>query len=73
MRVAQRSGQVIILMLLGPAITIILLLVLSLWVYPHTPLLIVVVIGLVALVYFLEAALKKRVRRLTANMEYQEK
>jgi ABC-2 type transport system permease protein len=71
-RISHRSGKMITLMLIGPTAIIGILFVLSRWVYPNTALLAGVVAGLAALVYCMEAELKKRVRRLTAAMEYQE-
>ena len=49
-----------------------ILFALTRWVYPNPSLVAGVVTGLAALVYFVENALKRRVRRLTAAMEYQE-
>jgi ABC-2 type transport system permease protein len=72
MRIAQRSGKIITTMLFGPVAIVGILFVLSRWVYPDASLVAGVVTGLAILVYFLEAALKRRVRRLTAALEYQD-
>jgi ABC-2 type transport system permease protein len=72
MRKAQRAGKIIAFMFIGPSATVGVLFGLSYWVYPNSYLVVVVMAILAALVYLLEAALKKRVRRLMAAMEYQE-
>ncbi|MBZ5496898.1 MAG: hypothetical protein LAP85_10900 [Acidobacteriia bacterium] len=68
----QRSGQYLITLMFGPFAAIGLLLALSRWVYPNMPLLLVVLAGFAGSSWLLERALRARVRRRTASLEYQD-
>jgi hypothetical protein len=71
-RKGQRSGNVMVALMLGPFAAMGLLYVFSVWIYRNRPLLLAVLVGMAVAAWLLEKALKLRIQNRTQSLEYQD-
>ena len=70
-RKGQRAAGYMITIMFGPIAAVALLFALSTWVYPHIPLLLILLAAFGGLTWLIETRLHTRVRHRTASLEYQ--